>query len=64
METMQITLFRRTPVSSPNPNALVAVSKGMQAVKLCTNIILQFLTALCLQCFDAVGLAAGRASGL
>ena len=27
-----------------NPNALVAVSKGMWAVKLCTNKILQFLT--------------------
>jgi len=26
------------------PNALVAVSKGMRAVKLCTNKILQFLT--------------------
>jgi len=25
-------------------NALVAVSKGMQAAKLCTNRILQFLT--------------------
>jgi len=25
-------------------NALVAISKGMQAVKLCTNKILQFLT--------------------
>ena len=28
----------------PNPNALVAVSKGMRAVKLCTNKIRQFLT--------------------
>jgi len=28
----------------PNPYVLVAVSKGMQAVKLCTNNILQFLT--------------------
>jgi len=28
----------------PNLNALVAVSKGMLAVKLCTNKILQFLT--------------------
>jgi len=28
----------------PNPNALVAVSKGMRAVKLCTNKLLQFLT--------------------
>jgi len=29
-----------------NPNALVAISKGMQAVKLYSNIILQFLTWL------------------
>ena len=28
----------------PNPNALVAVGKGMRAVKLCNNKILQFLT--------------------
>ena len=28
----------------PNPNAQVAVSKGIWAVKLCTNEILQFLT--------------------
>jgi len=28
----------------PSPNALVAASKGMWAVKLCTNKILQFLT--------------------
>jgi len=28
----------------PNPNALVAISKGMRAVKLCSNIILQFFT--------------------
>jgi len=26
----------------PNPNVLVAISKGMQAVKLCTNKILQW----------------------
>jgi len=25
----------------PNPNALVAASKGMQAIKLCTNRIIQ-----------------------
>jgi len=29
----------------PNPNVLVAVSKGIWAVKLCTNNNLQFLTA-------------------
>jgi len=28
----------------PNPNVLVAVGKGMRAVKLCNNKILQFLT--------------------
>jgi len=28
-----------------SPNALVAVGKGMQTVKLCFNKILQFLTA-------------------
>ena len=30
--------------SLPNLNALVAVSNGMRAVKLCTNRILEFLT--------------------
>jgi len=30
-----------------NPNALAAVSKGMRAVKLCTNKILQFLKWRC-----------------
>jgi len=34
--------LRRTLLS--NTNALVAVSKDMQAVKRCTNKILQFLT--------------------
>jgi len=33
-------LLRTTPVSSPNPKALVVVSKSMRAVKLCTNKIL------------------------
>jgi len=28
----------------PNPNALFATSKGMWAVKCCTNEVLQFLT--------------------
>jgi len=28
----------------PNPNALVAVSKDMQAIKLCFNKIFHFLT--------------------
>ena len=31
----------------PDPNALVAVSKGMRAVKLCTNKILQVLNWRC-----------------
>jgi len=31
-------------VELPNPNALVAISNGMRAVKLCNNKILQFLT--------------------
>jgi len=31
----------------PDPNALVAVSKGMRAVKLCTNKILQVLNWSC-----------------
>ena len=30
----------------PNPNALLAFSKGMRAVKLCTKKICQFLTAV------------------
>ena len=30
----------------PNPSTLVAISKGMQAVKLCSNKILQFLTVV------------------
>ena len=34
METVQVTPLRRTLASSPNPNALVAISKGMRAVKL------------------------------
>ena len=33
-----------TVEENPNPNALVAVSKGMWAVKLCTNKIFQFIT--------------------
>ena len=40
MEMVQVTLLRRTLASSPllpNLNAQVAVSKGMRAVKLCSN---------------------------
>jgi len=37
------TEYRRT-LDSSNPNALVAISKGMRPVKLCSNKILQFLT--------------------
>jgi len=33
-------LLRTTPVSSPNPKALVVVSKSVRAVKFCTNKIL------------------------
>ena len=46
METVQVTSLHRTLASSllPNPNALVAVRKGMQAVKLYFNKIIQFLT--------------------
>ena len=43
VEMVQVTPLRRTLVSS-NPNALVAVSKGMWPVKLCSDKILQFLT--------------------
>jgi len=40
-ETVQVTPLRITLASFPNPNALVAFSKVMQAVKLCCNEILQ-----------------------
>jgi len=44
MEMVQVTPLRRTLEHIlRNPNALVAVSKLMQAVKLCSNKILQFL---------------------
>ena len=39
-----MTLLRRIPRLLPNQNAMVAVSNGMRAVKLCTNKIIQFLT--------------------
>jgi len=44
-ETVQVILLRRIHHLLPNPNALVAVSKGMQTVKLCSSKILQFSTA-------------------
>jgi len=45
----------------PNPNALATIIKdGVRTLKLCCYKILK----LVLQCFDAVGWAAGRASGL
>jgi len=46
VETVQMSLLMMTPSSSPHsPNAPVAASsKGMRAVKLCTDKILQFLT--------------------
>jgi len=43
METVQVTLLRRTPAFSPNLNVLAAISKGMWAVKLQSDKILQFL---------------------
>ena len=43
VEMVQVIPLRRTLVSS-NPNALVAVSKGTWAVKLCSDKVLQFLT--------------------
>ena len=40
---MLATLLRRMLTALfPNPNALVAISKGMRQVKLCSNKILQF----------------------
>jgi len=41
-----ITSLRRTVASSPLSmhNALVDVSRGMQAIKLCSNEIVQLLT--------------------
>jgi len=44
MEKVWITLLRKIQCLFPNPNALVAVRKGIWAVKLRTNKILQFLT--------------------
>jgi len=43
-DSLDNTQLKRTQASLPNLNALVAVSKGMRAVKLCTNKILHFLT--------------------
>ena len=42
MEMVQVTPLKKT--FFPNLNVLVAVSKGMWAVKFCSNKILQFLT--------------------
>jgi len=42
-EMVQVTLFRELWHLLPKLNALVAVSKGMRAVKLCSSKILQFL---------------------
>jgi len=36
-EMVQVTLFTRTLVSSPNPHAIAAISKGTRAIKLCSN---------------------------
>jgi len=44
-DSVDNTAEENSSIFSPNPNALVAVSKGMRAAKkLCTNKILQFLT--------------------
>ena len=43
MDTVQIKLLKRTLPSSPNPNALVAISKGMRALKLFSNEIVKFI---------------------
>jgi len=42
-KTVQVTPMRSL---LPNPNVLVAISKGMRALKLCSNKIFQFLTAV------------------
>jgi len=42
MEMVQLTPLR-TLVSFPNPNVLVAVSKSMRAVIICSSEIHQFL---------------------
>ena len=47
----------------PNPNMLVAVCKGMQAVKLCTNKILQFHLSCRCQLMQVVGCWRGYLSG-
>jgi len=46
MKTMYITQLRRTLTFLPNTNMLVAMSKGTQAVKLCSGNILQILVGL------------------
>jgi len=38
------TVEEKSVTFSPNLNALVAISKGTRAVKLCINKIIQFLT--------------------
>jgi len=43
---MQVTLLRRALELLHNPNALVAVPKGMRAVKLCSHKIFLFLTGV------------------
>jgi len=44
MQTVQATTLWRTKHLLHNSNGLVAISKSMQAVNLCSNKILQFLT--------------------
>jgi len=43
-KTLQVTQLRRIWCFLPDLDVLVAVNKGMPAVKLCCNKILQFVT--------------------
>ena len=47
METVQTRLLRKLQRLLPNRNALVAIRKGMRAVKICTNKILLFFNWMC-----------------
>jgi len=46
MKVVQAIHLRTNLVSYPNPNLLVAISKGMQIVKLCCNRIPRVLTGV------------------
>jgi len=47
------------PTAVPGPNQVSSTSDHLLSFNMSTLLLLQ-----CLQCFDAVGWAAGRASGL